>query len=670
MKKITVALSVLLGFSPFTASAAEGVVIVYDGSNSMWGQIDGVAKIETAREVMADLVETWPQSTNLGLLAYGHRRKGDCSDIELMIPPGPVDRASFLETVNAITPRGKTPLTDAVVQAAKNLSFRDNPATVVLISDGIESCQADPCSISAQLEEQGIAFTTHVIGFDIAREDQRQLSCIAENTGGTFVPAQDANELRGAIAQVQQVIEAQPESVPSVEPEPEPKQEVSVSAPKTVVAGTLFDVSWSEALNPRDLVLIALVGSEADAKSSYLPVRDDTEGKLTAPSEPGLYEVRYRLDEGRVILASAPVEVVAADVSVTAPVSVVAGTVFDVSWSETLNARDLVLIAPVGSEADAKLSYLPVRDDIEGKLTAPSEPGLYEVRYRLDEGRVILASAPVEVVAADVSVTAPVSVVAGTVFDVSWSETLNARDLVLIAPVGSEADAKLSYLPVRDDIEGKLTAPSEPGLYEVRYRLDEGRVILASAPVEVTVAEVALTAPALVRAETEIQVSWQPSVNPRDLVLIAPAGSPADEKLSYAPARTENKTTLKAPSEPGLYEVRYRLDEGRRVIAAVPLEVVPADAPLDDGAGLNAPESAAPSETITVSWTIAPEDADRRVALAKADAPDFTWISAHPVGAETETEIILPNEPGLYEVRFLDLSIQSVLGRTIVAVGE
>ncbi|WP_162791892.1 VWA domain-containing protein [Sulfitobacter sp. DFL-23] len=494
MKKITVALSVLLGFSPFTASAAEGVVIVYDGSNSMWGQIDGVAKIETAREVMADLVETWPQSTNLGLLAYGHRRKGDCSDIELMIPPGPVDRASFLETVNAITPRGKTPLTDAVVQAAKNLSFRDNPATVVLISDGIESCQADPCSISAQLEEQGIAFTTHVIGFDIAREDQRQLSCIAENTGGTFVPAQDANELRGAIAQVQQVIEAQPESVPSVEPEPEPKQEVSVSAPKTVVAGTLFDVSWSEALNPRDLVLIALVGSEADAKSSYLPVRDDT--------------------------------------------------------------------------------------------------------------------------------------------------------------------------------EGKLTAPSEPGLYEVRYRLDEGRVILASAPVEVTVAEVALTAPALVRAETEIQVSWQPSVNPRDLVLIAPAGSPADEKLSYAPARTENKTTLKAPSEPGLYEVRYRLDEGRRVIAAVPLEVVPADAPLDDGAGLNAPESAAPSETITVSWTIAPEDADRRVALAKADAPDFTWISAHPVGAETETEIILPNEPGLYEVRFLDLSIQSVLGRTIVAVGE
>jgi Ca-activated chloride channel family protein len=760
MKKITVALSVLLGFSPFTASAAEDVVIVYDGSNSMWGQIDGVAKIETARDVMADLIETWPQSTNLGLLAYGHRREGDCSDIELMIPPGPVDPASFLETVNAITPRGKTPLTDAVVQAAENLSFRDNPATVVLISDGIESCQADPCSISAQLEEQGIAFTTHVIGFDIAREDQRQLSCIAENTGGTFVPAQDANELRGAIAQVQQAIEAQPESVPSVEPEPEPEpeQEVSVSAPKTVVAGTVFDVSWSEALNPRDLVLIAPVGSEADAKSSYLPVRDDTEGKLTAPSEPGLYEVRYRLDEGRVILASAPVEVVAAEVNVTAPVSVVAGTVFEVSWSEALNprdlvliapvgseadakssylpvrddtegkltapsepglyevryrldegrvvlasasvevvaaavsvtapgsvvagtvfsvswsealnARDLVLIAPVGSEADAKSSYLPVRDDIKGKLTAPSEPGLYEVRYRLDEGRVVLASAPVEVVAAEVSVTAPVSVVAGTVFDVSWSEALNARDLVLIAPVGSEADAKSSYLPVRDDIEGKLTAPSEPGLYEVRYRLDEGRVILASAPVEVTVAEVALTAPALVRAESDIQVSWQPSVNPRDLVLIAPAGSPADEKLSYAPARTENEATLKAPSEPGLYEVRYRLDEGRRVIAAVPLEVVPADAPLDAGAGLNAPASAAPGETITVSWTIAPEDADRRVALALADAPDFTWISAHPVGAETETEIILPNEPGLYEVRFLDLSIQSVLGRTIVAVGE
>src|SRR5690606_39849834 len=91
-------------------SAAEDVVIVYDASGSMWGQIDGVSKSEIAREVMADLVNGWSDGTNLGLVAYGHRSEGDCGDIETLIEPGPLDRASFIDTVNAIRPRGKTPI--------------------------------------------------------------------------------------------------------------------------------------------------------------------------------------------------------------------------------------------------------------------------------------------------------------------------------------------------------------------------------------------------------------------------------------------------------------------------------------------------------------------------------------------------------------------------------
>ena len=122
MKTIAAAISfALFGLAPIAASAADDVMIVYDGSNSMWGQIEGVSKIEIARDVMAGLVETWPQSTNLGLLAYGHRQAGDCTDIELMVEPGPVEKDAFLEIVNSITPRGRTPLTAAVEQAAEFL---------------------------------------------------------------------------------------------------------------------------------------------------------------------------------------------------------------------------------------------------------------------------------------------------------------------------------------------------------------------------------------------------------------------------------------------------------------------------------------------------------------------------------------------------------------------
>jgi len=288
----------------------------------------------------------------------------------------------------------------------------------------------------------------------------------------------------------------------------------------------------------------------------------------------------------------------------------------------------------------------------------------------LDEGSKTLASTPVEVVEAEQTVSAPATVTFGTQFTVTWGETVNPRDWVTIVPVGANEGAHLASQRVGNNDSVSLRAPAEPGLYEVRYVLDEGSKTLASTPVEVVEAEQTISAPAIVRAETTFAVTWGETINPRDWVTIVLAG--ADEGAHLDSKRVGAATTinLRAPAEPGLYEVRYVLDEGSKTLASSPIEIVAANAPLDDGAGLSAPATAAPGATITVSWTITADDADRRVALAKADAPDFTWISAHRVGAEQETDITLPDTPGQYEVRFLDISSQSVLGRAIIAVGE
>ena len=581
MKHVIALSFALLAVTPPTASATDDVMIVYDGSNSMWGQIEGVPKIEIAREAMADLVESWPQSTNLGLMAYGHRRAGDCADIELMVKPGSVDKNAFLQIVNAITPRGRTPLTAAVAQAAEFLSYRDNPATVVLVSDGVETCQADPCALAAQLERQGVAFTAHVIGFDLSSEEHEQLACIAENTGGIFVPAENAGELRAAMTQVQKVIE----SDRVVEPEP-------AAEPQT-------------------------------------------------PEQ-----------------------------TISAPASVTFGTEFTVTWGKTVNPSDWVTIVPVGAKEGAFLSYERVKSKDSVALKAPAEPGLYEVRYVLDEGRKTLASAPVEVVEAEQTVSAPASVTFGTEFTVTWGKTITPGDWVTIVPAGAKEGAFLSYKRVKKEDSVALKAPAEPGLYEVRYVLDEGRKTLASTPVEVVATEQTVSAPAIIRAESTFAVTWGVTVNPSDWVTIVPAGAKEGAFLSYKRVKKEDSVTLKAPAEPGLYEVRYVLDAGRKTLASAAVEIVAADAPLDSGAGLSVPATAAPGATITVSWTIAADDVDRRVALAKADAPDFTWVSAHRVGAEQTTEITLPSAPGQYEIRFLDIPGQSVLGRATITVGE
>ena len=70
-------------------------MLVLDASGSMWGQIGGKPKIEIAREAVASMLQSWPTSQQLGLMAYGHRSKGNCADIEMLKAPGPLDKASL-----------------------------------------------------------------------------------------------------------------------------------------------------------------------------------------------------------------------------------------------------------------------------------------------------------------------------------------------------------------------------------------------------------------------------------------------------------------------------------------------------------------------------------------------------------------------------------------------
>ncbi|WP_198669802.1 hypothetical protein, partial [Pelagibacterium sediminicola] len=226
------------------------------------------------------------------------------------------------------------------------------------------------------------------------------------------------------------------------------------------------------------------------------------------------------------------------------------------------------------------------------------------------------------------------------------------------------------YDRLDNQAEGDLRAPAEPGLYEVRLQLDSGGRVLARAPIEVVGGDVSLDGPDRVRAETDITVSWGGVIHPRDYVAIVPIGTPDGEQSGYRRVGDADRGTFTAPAEPGAYEVRYHLDHGDRVMARRPLEVLAADAPIDEGAGLVVPGTARPGDIVTVSWTIEAGDADRRVALARADAPDFTWIAVHRVGDETETVFKLPDEPGQYEVRFLDLQSQRVLGRAMITLGE
>ena len=183
--------------------AQTKTMLVLDASGSMWGQIGGKTKIAIAREAVDSMLDGW-NGGDLGLIAYGHRRKGDCADIEVLQAIGPDTAAGIRKQVNALNPKGMTPITASVRMAAERLRFTEQKATVILVSDGEETCSADPCALGKELESMGVDFTAHVVGFDIQKGSKahRQLQCLAANTGGRYVDARNAGELNRALTSV------------------------------------------------------------------------------------------------------------------------------------------------------------------------------------------------------------------------------------------------------------------------------------------------------------------------------------------------------------------------------------------------------------------------------------------------------------------------------------
>ncbi len=209
--------------------ASEQAILVLDASGSMWGQIDGRAKIEIAREAVDGMLADWPASHALGLIAYGHRRKGDCAGIETLIDPAPLDAAAFKSRVDGLVPKGMTPISASVRAAAEVMRYSEQRATVILVSDGEETCNADPCALGAELERLGIDFTAHVIGFDLPEGAARaQLQCLAEGTGGRYLEARDAAGLGEALGRI------------AAEPSPPPP---AVKAGQPWIPG--FSLEWA-----------------------------------------------------------------------------------------------------------------------------------------------------------------------------------------------------------------------------------------------------------------------------------------------------------------------------------------------------------------------------------------------------------------------------------------
>ncbi len=350
-------------------------------------------------------------------------------------------------------------------------------------------------------------------------------------------------------------------------------------APDEPVAGGEVQVSFTGAAPAaRAWLTVVPVAAPDDAYVGYEGVSGASgAADVLVPFDEGQLEARYHLvlPEGgsRVVGRSAPFTAAHVAVELDAPEEVSGGTTFEVVWEGPGNDADYLTVVPAGAEPAALLSYAYTLWGNPSSLTAPVDPGSYEVRYVSGSGGGVLASRPLQVVASEVRVDAPAQAAAGSTVSVAWQGPDGQGDWLVFAPQGSPPETYLSYAYTAWGPALDLVVPLAPGEYEVRYLSGAEGAVLASVPVTVTETVVVIQAPAEVDAGATFTVTWQGPNSANDYLTVVPVGAPEGTQGSVAFTLWGPALELTAPDAPGSYEVRYVNGLYRASLGSVPVTV-------------------------------------------------------------------------------------------------
>lgn len=161
------------------------ILFLLDGSGSMLGQwVDGKSRIDVAKEILTRLVDSLRSNPDLelALRVYGHRyarQSNNCQDTRLEVPFGIRNHDNIINKLKEIVPKGVTPITYSLEQAAGDFpSTQGYRNILILITDGIESCGGDPCSVSKALQSKGVFLRPFIIGLGL--QGGKALDCVGK----------------------------------------------------------------------------------------------------------------------------------------------------------------------------------------------------------------------------------------------------------------------------------------------------------------------------------------------------------------------------------------------------------------------------------------------------------------------------------------------------------
>ncbi|HSK09259.1 MAG TPA: VWA domain-containing protein, partial [Vicinamibacterales bacterium] len=196
-------LAVVSALAPPTKTR-KNLEIILDASGSMRAAMAGKkTRWDVAIETLDQVLNTLPDDFNVGLRMYGHRESSKspktCTDTELLVPIRKLDRKQILGRAKAFKPKGETPLVYSALQAPADLKALGG-GTVILITDGEESCKGDTVKAAGDLKASGLDMRLNIVGFALKNpKTQKDLAGFSQATGGLFYAANDGEALADAL---------------------------------------------------------------------------------------------------------------------------------------------------------------------------------------------------------------------------------------------------------------------------------------------------------------------------------------------------------------------------------------------------------------------------------------------------------------------------------------
>lgn len=170
--------------------------MIVDGSGSMSDSFPGSSsRMRAAQDSIENMVTGLPAPVDVALIDFSN-----CDQVRLDKFFSQPERPSLIREVRGLKPDRGTPLARSIERAG-NIVSSGVESTIVVVTDGEDTCGRDPCAAARAVKARHPNVTINVIDLSDDSAGRATVQCIAAATGGKVLSPKSTLDMKNKVQQ-------------------------------------------------------------------------------------------------------------------------------------------------------------------------------------------------------------------------------------------------------------------------------------------------------------------------------------------------------------------------------------------------------------------------------------------------------------------------------------